>query len=163
MHQGQEYARLRARLAIDPMQLDRELMELAPDVQSAAEYCAEAIQIRDALDHAVDVARAEAARKIRILASGSDKKPSEAQIASEVPLDAKVEAAVQEHAEAKLDAALWQALVASFGEKGSSLRRVCEMTVAGFLTPATVYADRRAEMQAKRTADPAFRSELRTR
>lgn len=144
MFAKEEYLRLKAALRTDLMKLDQELIEHPSNLQTAAEICAEAIRIRDALDHELSITKAMVAKLLR---NGSDAKPSEAAITAQLPLNREVQKAENAYGDGKLDAAMWQALVKSMEEKGSNLRRVCEMTMAGYLTPASVYQERREEMR----------------
>ena len=155
MDNEQHYNRLKAKLRINMNQLDQELIELAPDTQSVAEYCAEAIQLRDAAKGDVDNAKAHAANVLR---NGADKKPTEAQIATDVLLQDSVIEAQTSFDTLKYDAALWQALVGSFGEKGSALRRICEMIMAGYITATSVNEGNRAALNKAREE-----TKLRTR
>jgi hypothetical protein len=63
------------------------------------------------------------------------------------PLDKQVVQARMALEEAVHDCAYWTGLVGACAAKGSSLKRICEMTIAGFLAPSQVV---REQMNEKR-------------
>lgn len=141
------YAALKEQLQIDPLRLSEELMGQPMLVQTAAEHAAEAIQRRDEHKFRLVVAQADAARLMRGNPDDNGKAPSEAAIASRLPLHASVQAAQTALDEAQRTAAVWMALVDSFREKGSALRRTSEMLLAGFMSPNSAHEARRAEIR----------------
>lgn len=138
-----EYNQLRRRLLPDPNRLTEELIEQPSLMQSAAEGAADAIQIRDAAKNGLATITAGAAEHIR---RTIEEKLSEAKLASMVALDPDVIAAQEEHEEAKHSAMYWSSLLDSYNDRGSSLRRIADMTVAGYLTPNASYEKTREAM-----------------
>jgi len=150
------YRRLRGKLSIDQLRIDDELMELPVYIMEASENVSEALQIRDNCKNRLDVLLATAARRLRAVPVSDDGKApkarSEAAIADEKYLDDDVQGGVSELEIAKYDLSLWNGLLDGLKEKSSSVRRVAELMMGGFLTNAQVYQERRAEMAAARAA-----------
>jgi hypothetical protein len=144
------YLQLRARLQTDMLRLSEELIEQPPLMQSAIEAASDCIQIRDACKNTLTYATASATARLSLVTDENGKFPSVDKLKNIVQLDAEVIAATEELEEAKHSAAYWQGLVDSFGEKGSSLRRVAELTTSGYLTPNAAYTERREEMSRAR-------------
>lgn len=142
------YRRLRARLAIDYNKLDDEIAEAAMLIQEAAEGAADALRKRDGAKHTLDVV---SAKTRRVLASGEEKMTEKALDAA-LQVTRTVREAQVAYDDAKLVAALWSALADSLRDKASLLRRAAELIVAGFMTPTTIYEDRRRDMAAQRRA-----------
>ncbi len=161
MHAKQAYDELKQKLLIDEMQLDQELMQFPMDLQTVSEFCAEAIQLREASKRDLELTKALASVKLR----NDDDRISEAKILSLLPLDQELQEAQDRFNDATYDAALWQSLVTSYSEKGTSVRRICEMMLAGYLTPSSVYEQRKEEMNRQRAAlrPNGQREVLRTR
>ena len=134
------YNRLRARLSANLLQLSEELVEQPSLMQEAAEGAADAIQIRDAAKNTLSSVTSEAASRLRLLTDDNGKFFSETKINSLVLSDSKVMQAVEELEEAKHSASYWTSLVESFSDRGSSLRRIADLTVSGYLTPNASYA-----------------------
>lgn len=149
MFEEKAYKELRTRLRIDQMQLSEELSEQPMRFQTVIEYAADALQIRDACKNALDIQVADTARRLR---SETDEKLSDAKVASLLLLEKDVKSATQELEDARHDLAYWQGLVDSYREKGSALKRIAELTVAGYLAPNAAYAERREELANKRRA-----------
>ncbi len=142
MFREAEYNSLKIHLRIDVMAMDDELIQHPSRLQEVCEIAADALQLRDAFKHQVEIETAEAARRLRV-PDADGKVPAENKIASQVLLDKKVEVASAELEEANHDLRYWQSLVDSFKEKGSSLKRIAELTIAGYLAPNSV---RRSEV-----------------
>lgn len=151
MFSEKQYEGLKGRLKIDGMRLDDELIQQPVLLQTVIELAADALQIRDAAKHALDLAEADAAWRIRSIPDENGKLPAENKVTALIPLDREVKAATQELDECKHDLAYWQGLVDSFKEKGSSLKRIAELTIAGYLAPNAAYAERREEINRGRT------------
>jgi hypothetical protein len=150
MHAEQQYRELKARLVIDILQIDQELIRLPPDTQEVAEYCAQALQLRDACAHALELDKALAGTRMR----EAEEQIAQNRVQAQIPLDNRVQISQQALDEAKFDVALWQALLKAYEEKGSSLRRICDMMLAGFLTPSSIQADARAQIRAASKSKP---------
>lgn len=146
------YQRLRARLAIDPMALDDELVELPGLIIEAGEQTALAINRRDIAKSDLDLAFSEGAAMIRASGEKEGKKPAEKQIESEVPRGRKYRAALKRWEDAKLECGCWMALVEALRAKGSSLKTTAELTLGGYLAPNAVYHQRREDMHNARIA-----------
>lgn len=147
MYQEKKYNTLRARLVIDALQIDQELIQQPMLLQEAAEGCADAIRLRDAAKHALELACARASRTLRE-PDENGKVASEQKILSLIPLEVQDEEELL--ADAKRDAMYWQGLADSFSEKGSALRRIAELTTSGYMAPNDAYLERRREMHAAR-------------
>ena len=143
------YARLRARLRADPQKLTDELIEQPALMQDAAENAADAIQIRDAAKNTLSVEISNAAGRLRLLLDDNNKPFSEAKINSMVLADARVVDATEEHEEAKHSAAYWISLVEAYNDRGSSLRRMADLIVSGYLTPNASHAQEARERMAE--------------
>lgn len=138
-----EYNSLRRRLLPDPNRLTDELIQQPSLMQSAAEGAADAIQIRDAAKNGLATITAEAGNRIR---STSEEKLSEAKLLALTLLDAEVINSQEEYEEAKHSAMYWSSLLDSFNDRGSSLRRIADMTTAGYLTPNASYEQAREKL-----------------
>lgn len=142
-----EYNNLRRRLLPDPNRLTDELVEQPSLMQSAAEGAADAIQIRDAAKNGLTTITAGVADRIR---RSTDEKIGVDKLNAMVALDPAVIDAQEEHEEAKHSAMYWSSLLDSYNDRGSSLRRIADMTVAGYLTPNAAYDRTREDMAAAR-------------
>ena len=141
-----DYTALKANLRIDVMAMDDELIQHPSKLQRVCEIAADALQLRDAFKHQLEIEISEAAHRLRV-PDGAGKFPAENKIASQVLLDRKVEGANADLEEANHDLRYWQSLVDSTKEKGSSLKRIAELTIAGYLAPNAI---RRAEISEAR-------------
>lgn len=150
MYQEKMYADLKGQLAIDSMRLDEGLQRQPMLFQSVAEIAADALQIRDAAKNDLDIAKADAARRLRKDPDENGKPLAETRIASMLPLDKKVQEAQDLLSEAEHDLDYWQALVDAYNQRGSSLRRIAELTTAGYLTPNAAYKQRQEDMTGQR-------------
>lgn len=147
MFEEKDYKALRSRLRIDALKLDEELIEHPMHLQTVVEYAADALQIRDATKSALDITIADAARRLR---SETEEKLSDVKVASLLLLETDVKQASQELEDAKHDLAYWQGLADSYREKGSAMKRIAELTIAGYLAPNAAYTAQREEMAGKR-------------
>jgi len=149
MFKQKTYESLRAALRIDMLRLDEELIEHPARLQDVIEIAADALQLRDEAKSSLDLCIADAAQTLRLT---SEEKLSEIRIASLVQLDTKVIEATREYEDAKHDLAYWQGLVDSTKEKGGALRRIAELTIAGYLAPNAAYTKQKEELAVKRRA-----------
>jgi hypothetical protein len=145
MYQSKKYARLRAELHVDPMAIGEELVRFPMVLLEACETAAEALRARDraAFDHKTAIAVAAAELRQELGANGKPR--SESSITSEAPL---AEAALEAHGiweEASASASYWVALVEAMRAKQSSLKRLADLTLSGYLTTNAVVKDRREE------------------
>lgn len=133
LFKADEYARLRAAVIINPLDLDNEWTNLPMLVMEAGEFCAIAIKRRDAAKgELADASNASAAKLRSVLVDG--KKRSEAQIESEKMLAPAVVDAQLRFEQRKSDVDRWAALVEALRVKQSSLKHISELIVAGYLT-----------------------------
>ena len=154
MYKSDVYARLRAKLHIDPLELDHQLMEMPQLVQDCGEVVAECINMRDAATTDLKTAESRAADKLRsrhIVVDGKDgpvnKQRSEAQITSEIPSMPEVRKAAETLETVKLDLALWQTLMDSLRTKNASLKTTAELIISGYLTRDSIHSNRREEIR----------------
>jgi len=158
LRKEQVYNRLRARLAINPLALDDELIQMPQLVIDIGEQVAECLYIRDAAKNDLDILTSEAAAKLRNItiptenAKGDiiEKTRSEAQITSELPMQKTIKAATLALEDAKYDVSMWQMLMDAARTKGMSLHKVADLTLDGYLTPDAHYASQRAKLTEKR-------------
>jgi hypothetical protein len=151
MFEAKRYAEVKRQLTIDPMALDDELMRYPMVLQEATEAAADAGMVRDAAKHEYDVAEADAAYRIRSIVDDAGKSPSEARVTTLVPLDAQVRLARQTLDECNHDLGYWRGLVDALREKGGALKKIAELTMAGYLAPNAAYVNRREEINRGRT------------
>lgn len=143
----EKYRFLRARTAIDMLNVDEDLAEVSTLIQDASECASAAIDARDGMKD--ELARIEAlvCAELRNQPGASGKPKSETQVASEFPLDARYQEVQTLLAKAKLDANLWQALSDSLRTKSANLRDVVALVVAGYVTRDTIMQKRRQEIR----------------
>ena len=153
-----QYAKLKAKLAIDTLRFDQELIEIAQLVQEAAELSATATALRDAAKMQLDIETATAATTLRSVLDDKGKARSETQIASELPLIDKVQDARAALIEAERESSIYRNLVESLKHKKEALRTISEQMVAGFTTPSALAADARKEINEVRQAGVARRA-----
>lgn len=146
MFKETEYYELKSKLSIDIMALDDELMQHPMLIQDVNEYAARALNIRDTRKIGVELATAEAGWRLRVPEKDL-KMPSEAKISSLIPLDKNLQEAQAAYELAKFHYNYWSGLAEAYREKGGSLKRVSELTIAGFIAPNKV---RRAELAEER-------------
>lgn len=148
---GESYERLKRKLALDPMELDQELIELPGLILEASECTADALASRDRAKNELDLAMAEAADHLRRQpvsdGKGGTKTRSEAQITTEVPLFESVVKATTELEFAKHSLALWQAMVDAMRAKKDALKTFSDLTISGYLSPNAALDHRRAEIR----------------
>lgn len=152
MYKQAIYERLRGTLTIDPMALDKELIEFPSLMLEAAEYAGDAIQRRDYAEQVYKTALAVAASELRESGEGAKGKPlSESAIASMAPQERGPQDMLAKLHDAKGDAAYWNALVSAMMTKQMAIKRLVDLTISGFITSGTMVRDARAEMAEKRT------------
>jgi len=145
-----EYNTAKKQLRIDMLDLETEFIEHPSRMQSVIECTTDMMQVRDTCNAALKQVTAEASARLRV--PGEDgKMPSEANINSRVPSEFDVIAAAEQLAEAEHDLRYWQGLAESYRAKGSSLKHISELTVAGWLAPNH---NRKQELATLRNAAP---------
>ncbi len=150
MFMEREYEAAKARLRIDMMDLEAEFIEHPSRMQTVIECSTDMMQVRDTASAALKQIIAQAAERLRV-PDKDGKLPSEAKLNSLSVLDAAVIKATEELAEAEHDLRYWQGLAESYRAKGSSLKHISELTVAGWLAPNS---SRKQELQTARAAAP---------
>jgi hypothetical protein len=143
------YNDLRDKLDIDLLRLDDSLIEMPLLVMEVGEEVALALGDRDRAKNAYDLACVSAANDLRktpnVDSQGNEKQRSEKQIESEIGGQPAVIRAQAAYEDAKFEAARWQTLSEAVRTKGHSLSRICELIVAGYLTPNAVRETKRSE------------------
>lgn len=153
MRDGERYEHLRRQLAVDPLRLTEELVELPPLQQEAGEHAADATRDRDECKDAVEVAKAIAAADLRAYdAEHNLKQRSETQIDKEIMLDSNVIEALTSLREAEHAMALWRSVSDGVRTKTTSIRTIADLVQAGYTTPSSLYDKRRDEIYRARTA-----------
>lgn len=166
MFREKDYARLRAKLHIDQRQLGEELIEFPQLLLEVCEITVEAVGRKDDADAAYKIAVAVAAAELRdALVNG--KKRTETEIAACAPMDEAARAAAVDAADAKADLSYWSALGESMRAKQSSMKRLSDLTVSGYISTGSAYGPRgepaaetdarRAELAEARRAHPPQR------
>ena len=145
-----QYLRYRNMLFIDQMRLTEQLMELPTLLMDVGEYCAEAIAARDYASNYLKEEVSRSSAYLRSLVRETNKLPSETLIASEVFSLPTVINATARLEDAKRDAGYWSALMDSARSKSSSLKVIADLTITGYLSPSTAYANRKTEMASER-------------
>lgn len=157
------YDRLKARLAINPLALDEELINMPQLVIDIGEQVAECLSFRDGAKNDLDIAVAEAAANLRAIpiegenAKGEpvSKVRSEKQIEAEMPMQKTVKGATAALEDAKYDLAMWQTLMDAARTKSHTTQKVADLTLAGYLTPDAAYHKQRDRLTEKRDAKRA--------
>lgn len=155
MYKQETYDRIRAALAIDAVQIDRELIEFPMMLMDVTEAVADCGLERDRKEGAYKLALSLAQAQLRELAGPDGKKRPETAILSEAPLDENVQTALADLEDAKASLAYWNALLTAMMAKQSSIKRLAELTAAGFSPSNSSYQGTREAMAAKRQAAPA--------
>ena len=159
------FDQLKAELAIDPLDLDNELIQLPQLVMEIGENLAEAIAAYDRAKENLDRARGEAGRRLRNGPARKPqvegerpqiikewKQPSEAQIATEIPLIDIVVEAQDRVGELQLIVSKWKELHWAMRQKSSSIEQYVKLMAAGYMTPNSVHQQRRQEIADTGTA-----------
>lgn len=152
MHKEREYIRLRSSLAIDPLALNEELVEFPMLLMDCCEIAGECLRERDRCDMAYKTALALAAAELREEPLQNGKARSEAAVSSEAPLQEGPQEAMAALEQAKANLSYWNALVDAMKAKQSSLRRMCDLHVSGYMSSASAVEDARREMAEARRA-----------
>lgn len=143
----EDYMRLRARLIIDPLMLDDELIHMPMLIMEASEHAMNAIHKRDEAKAVLEWTRANVAASLR---ADTSVKRTDASVAADIQLDADYGRAQDELLAWGHDASLWQALVDALREKSRSLNKTADLMLSGYLTPSAAQAERRGAIAEKR-------------
>jgi hypothetical protein len=152
------YYDLRQYLGIDLLELDKAFNETPKMFQQAGELAADADANENAAKHALDVIRAEAGERIRSVAiHGKD--PSEARIASLLPLDGDVQEARTALDNTRYESQVCTALYKSLEVQSRLLSKASDMVLSSYMSPSVVLDQRRAEIRKARIEAEAERLE----
>lgn len=143
-----DYDQLKARLTIDRMRLDDELIEMPQCVDDAGEGLADAIRYRDNCKTDYGVVCAEVASDMRRRVGA--KQPSEAQIKSEIDGCGPIINARRNLDAAEHEVGKWKALVDGFRQKNYSLQGVSDLMRMGYASPTSTYETRKQEISTRR-------------
>lgn len=150
------YDRLQDLLPFDPLEFDRELIELPMMLLEATQEATMRAADRDVAKNELDVVLATAANQLRSTlindAKGAPKQRSEAQIESEVPLFDTVQKAQTKLERAKYELALWQAMVDAIKAKRDTIKVFADLTISGYLSPNVALDQRKADIRAASSA-----------
>jgi len=140
------FNRLKARLAVDTLQLTEELMQLPSLQQEAAELAAEAQRTRDEVHDIAKQVEAEIKAQKRLATPGI----SEARLTSEVLLVKEVTESQEAANQADYELAMWKTLADGMRTKSSSIRTIADLIAAGYTSPDTVRNERLHEVYAQK-------------
>jgi len=143
----ERYIWLKAKVKIDLLSIDEELEEIPTLIQETGECVSIAMELRELAKEDLEVARAIAATRLRLVPKADGKSRSEAQIESEIPADKGYQDQLGTVSIARLDAALWQTLMEAFRSKSSVIRTTADLITAGYLTSDYIMSKRRAEIR----------------
>jgi len=144
----EKYDWLKRYLKTDMLCLDEELERMPVLMQEASEASAVVNEINDAEKERRSIIYAQACARLRDSAPAGSKAPSEAQVASAAQLDPEYLAQLEIHQNARLDAALWTAMVDSMRTKAYSLQTAGGLINSGFITKDYIRDRRREEIRA---------------
>jgi len=144
------YEDLSAKLAIDQLRLDEEVISLPPLLWEVNEHTAASIWVKDAAQLALKMKIAEISHAIREAAAAANKRTTEAQIDAEITLHPQVHKAQIEFEDAKYDVGRWQALSEAVRNKGYALKSLSDLVISGYLTPNALIDKRKQELKHKR-------------
>ena len=140
-----KYQWFRARLQLDLLDIDNDLIEMPSLVQDAGECAAVANEIRDSAKEEFERTKANIAQQLRDSAIG--KKPSETMIDSQLPLYELYKQVQAAWSQSRLDAALWATIVEAMRAKSAMIRVSADMLNSGLLTADFLRNKRRAEIR----------------
>jgi hypothetical protein len=146
-----DFARLREHLRIGQFALDEELIRHPGILMECLERHIDAVQRRDAAEHRHKMEITIEMARLRDEVKPGEKKPAETAIKEEALFGEEVLIARAALEEAQASVSYWQALCASMTSKGSSLKRLSELTVAGYLAPTSA-GNREGMQEARRKA-----------
>ena len=139
------YMQLRAELALDEHNLDRDFVRMPMLMVETIEHRIVADQtVVERKNELTLICATESAEMREELQN--NKVRSEASIASELPMREAVVAARDNLNEVMSDAALWAGLVDCVRIKLTSMKALSELTIAGYVTPNSAYEKTKTEM-----------------
>lgn len=144
------YVRLRGKLEINRDALDDDVIELPMVVQEISEIVELAsIRVTAAKTSYAEV-YAAAGAALRDTPTRTGKPASEASITARAPFEEGVPEAAMAVKEAEASFALWKRLLDSFRVKQSSIKRLSEFILAGYMSNSSVTDSIRNRVQEKR-------------
>lgn len=143
------YNHIKTKLVIDPVRLTEELVELPQYQSDASEAVAECQRVRDEAKDYLEITIAGAAANIRYDENNA-KKPSEAQIESELLLNEEVQTAMETLRDAEYNLNLWKALADGLRSKSFAISKIADLIQSGYTTPTSLYAERRTNIDRER-------------
>jgi hypothetical protein len=148
------YDRLRGRLMLEMHRLDLDVVELPGQLLEAISCEVEAMNARDVAKNVLEFVRAQEMTRLRdILVIDENQKPikrTESQFKELCELEDVVQQAVADLETAKYVYELWRGLTESLREKSNSLKRINELTIAGYITPGSLHMQAREAIGANR-------------
>lgn len=151
-----EYVDLRNALQIDPNALDEQLVNIAMQQMSAAEYTALAATQKTQAEFGYSQTIADVSANLRGQL-GTDGKPrSEASIKSEIPLYDEVINAHTAMVDAEHEYSLWRGLSDAIRAKHSAIRTITDLIAAGYMTSTSIRLKQREEIHQYRQQQPFY-------
>jgi len=147
-----QYERLKRSLPLDQLRIDEEIMELPMLMQEAAELAASLREEERTAIHDYEIAKSEAAQRLRSTTDEKGKAPSEASISSRLNAEVDVQNARRDVEQTKYDADVATALASNLHEKRYTLLKFADMMLAGFITPTSINRDERAALAEQKRA-----------
>ena len=148
------YDRLRGRLIVNMRRIDDEVIELPGQINEAIACEAHAMAVRDNAKNRLSfLTSQEQARLRNVVVYESENKPrkrTESEIKELAEICDPVQEAAAELDNANYELKLWTGITEGLRSKASSLKRLNELTVAGYISPSSFHTEQRAEMAARR-------------
>jgi hypothetical protein len=151
------YNRLRGLLIIDMKKLDDEVIQLPGLMLESIECEVEAMALRDNAKNRLSFLKSQESARLRevIVIDASKKEPTprkrtEGELNELTEISDVVQEAQGEYEEAKFEYELWRGVTEGLRTKASSLKRLNELTVCGYISPTSLHQDTRAAINATR-------------
>jgi hypothetical protein len=139
LYMEDKYARLRGYLRVDQAELGEELIQFPQLLMEVLEVIAALSAVKESLEGQYKNAVAISAGDLRSYPGPNDRKRPEAEIAAEAPLTPLSQDAYAKVAEARESMAFWSSLAEAFRAKQSSLKRLSDLTVSGYIATGSAY------------------------
>jgi len=139
------YSWFQAKLGVDLMQIDEDIIQLPALIQDAGECAAIANEIREKAKEDFEHAKASIAQSLREHTQG--KKPSETMIESQLPLFELYKNKLTSLSQSRLDSALWATMVEALRSKSAMIRVSADLLNSGLLTTDYIRNKRRSEIR----------------
>jgi hypothetical protein len=145
---AEKYLWFRAKLEIDMMDIDEEIIVMGALVQDCGECCATANENRERAKEHLDVTKAQVSQHLREspVTAGATRR-SETQIESQLALFQPFVDAREALSRARLDAALWTTMVEGLRAKLAMIRVSADLLNSGFITPDFIRNKRRKQIR----------------